>query len=342
MITNPTVFVLGAGASFDFGLPLGPQLVTDIIALCRTRDDFLLNLLSPTGMQHKDLPDLADTLERSGRPTIDEFLRLNPRFRNVGTRAIAIQLLQCEEETKLTRNAGEDNHYQHIINLMASRTRNAQEFINRNEVTFITFNYDRSFEQYLYTSVLQSYEELDSESSRKITGLAPVLHVHGALGDLPCRARIVPPTDTPLVIPYGNIRNRDPELMNHETIGRIATNLRMIYDDGVDTSPTLTKAKKAICDAKQVVFLGFGYDRDNLIRLIPNLFTDPKDRYMDDIQAGRKYFGSAKYLGKQKEGELTEFFDKSGGAQDSGLGQIYLHDGDCLSSLQELQLRFET
>lgn len=343
MITNPTVFVLGAGASKHYDFPLGRELVTDIIKLCGTTNPLHIEMLSPPGEAAKQLRlAFSESLSRSGSLSIDEFLRRNEIFREVGTRAIAILLLENENEQKLQRKDEAASLYEHIVHLMTEGTENQLELVNRNRVTFITFNYDRSFEQYLNTSILHAYEGLEQQRVEKTTEHIPVLHVHGALGNLPHRAAIVPRSDHVDPIPYGGIAalRRGNREATYKKIGQIASNLRLIYDDRVDTTGVLKQSRSAMQSAEQVVFLGLSYGRDNLKRLIPNLFTDPDARYGEDREAGRAYFGSAMELGQQKIGETEDVFGEYRDSQVHGPGKIELYDGDCLETLRELPLRF--
>ena len=97
MIKIPTVLVLGAGASTDYGYPTGPEL----------RDRILKGLDHPGSTMHQQLESVGYDEDRArtfrlafGRhqlPTIDQFLGEHPEFGPIGTVAIACALFPDEE-----------------------------------------------------------------------------------------------------------------------------------------------------------------------------------------------------------------------------------------------------
>jgi hypothetical protein len=99
MVTKPTVFVLGAGASEPYGFPLGIELV-DLIA---TR---ILSGLAPVEVRQfqalgHDLAPLKEfaTALKAARPySIDAFLETRGTFRDIGEATIAQWLLQAESD----------------------------------------------------------------------------------------------------------------------------------------------------------------------------------------------------------------------------------------------------
>jgi len=50
-----------------------------------------------------------------------------------------------------------------------------------NRVSFVTFNYDRSVEQFLFTSLKNTFGRPDGNTSQVLQKV-PIVHLHGRLG----------------------------------------------------------------------------------------------------------------------------------------------------------------
>ena len=78
---DPTVFVLGAGASNLYGLPLGIQLKQDILELPDSRvQPFLGDLQDAAAL----IPGFKAALAQGDYGTIDHFLEKKKRYRDLG------------------------------------------------------------------------------------------------------------------------------------------------------------------------------------------------------------------------------------------------------------------
>src|SRR5229473_2611714 len=89
MITTPTVFILGAGASMPYGFPSGAEMVRDI---CNAPE----SELDSFGVSQTDYHEFATELRNSDQPSVDAFLELRRKFERVGKTAIAYHLVRCE------------------------------------------------------------------------------------------------------------------------------------------------------------------------------------------------------------------------------------------------------
>lgn len=121
MFNTPTVFVLGAGASWHYGYPTGEELVRRTVATARElaglfREWYMERV--PLGLafvQRRDerrsgtgrdfLPqaeeealELASRLETANPTLIDYFLKQNKDLQDIGRFAIALVLFECEWE----------------------------------------------------------------------------------------------------------------------------------------------------------------------------------------------------------------------------------------------------
>jgi hypothetical protein len=98
----------------------------------------------------------------------------------IGKIAIADRLIRCENEGTFD-TAGED-WYTYLIARMTDGT--PFEEFGSNQVSFVTFNYDRSLEHYLATTLRFRSGKPIQEVAEALKRI-PVIHVHGNLGALP-------------------------------------------------------------------------------------------------------------------------------------------------------------
>jgi hypothetical protein len=127
MFVEPTVFLLGAGASWHYGYPTGEELVKKIIqkAVClqpylefsaRAANQIRPNLVVDAAAPNASIQDqwtsilqscvgLRASLEQVNPLVIDYFLGWNPKFRSIGRLLIAWVILECEHiQTKSGTN----------------------------------------------------------------------------------------------------------------------------------------------------------------------------------------------------------------------------------------------
>jgi hypothetical protein len=117
-----TVFILGAGASWHYGYPLGESLVERVIEAARdlaafyktfsSRVEFrTAHVKSKVGAPHvqsaaaaRDCEELAQRLAELNPPVIDHFLgHSSERIQEIGRLLIALVVLQCEFALKARR-----------------------------------------------------------------------------------------------------------------------------------------------------------------------------------------------------------------------------------------------
>jgi hypothetical protein len=101
MITRPTVFVLGAGASVDFDFPVGKALLSQVVASLRSSSTIREHVLA-TGFSPKDAEDFTNALRFSAEVSIDAFLEKRPAFMNIGKAAMAAELIILERDELAT------------------------------------------------------------------------------------------------------------------------------------------------------------------------------------------------------------------------------------------------
>ncbi len=258
MITRPTVLVLGAGASHELGLPLGPELliqVTNNIAphLQGTMKYPFLKILEGAGCSPQHLKRFHQALSGTSLRAIDQLLAKRTSFNGVGRAAIAATLLELEERTTLltrpTRRRWCDLLFDHMTE--------GREDFEDNELSVITFNYDRTFEHFMFESLRNLYPGGAAGARRRLATIQ-IVHLHGRLGGYP-------PLTKGRGVPFG-------ATLSKEVITRARKGIKIVPDEDDNDGPMrddkdFDQAYELLQETEQVIFLGFGFDAKNVRRL---------------------------------------------------------------------------
>jgi len=261
--------ILGAGASWDYGFPVGAELRDQI---CRE----IYSGVCPYLVTKWKLPLLksfARTLLES-RISVDAFLEEHPDYLAMGKFVIASNLLPLEKERLLydawlyPEKAGlkDKNHWYDIL---FERLIDGVDFDNfkDNKLSVITFNYDRSFEHFLFNSFRSSRKKAMENEPDCIAQVSTIeiVHVYGSLGRLPWQP------DSGLLkgipeVKYTALRNGGDLPTKIATIDLAANSIDLVRDDSGDT-PAFARSKELLQQAQRIYILGFGFNRTNLERL---------------------------------------------------------------------------
>jgi hypothetical protein len=201
--------------------------------------------LLTAGFAEREMQAFQHDLSRSGKQSVDAFLEHRAEFLNVGKAAIASALLPFErEECFFTEN--EQNWYEYFFNKLNARF---EEF-DQNTVSVLTFNYDRSLEHYLFTTLKNAYGKSAEQCAAKLRSL-PIIHLHGQLGDLPYMASNG--------VEFG-------AEVSSANLQKCVNGIRVVHEH-IGTEPQFAQAHCHLRRAERICFLGFGYDETNLARL---------------------------------------------------------------------------
>jgi hypothetical protein len=234
------VLVLGAGSSFGLGYPTGEGLRKKIFDLSSENHQ---PIRESAGLDIPELADFTKEFQRSQILSVDSFLARRPEYGEVGKRAIATVLLDCEDENKFWNGDNSDNWMQIVHNSLLDKDLSNHSF---RELSVITFNYDRSFEHYMLGALVASYGVSIQEAEEKVKELE-LVHVYGSLGKV-----------FPSEIGYHQYLPRVfPERVRHA-----ADEIRVIPESR-NSDPTLVKAREILSKATHIMFLGYGFDREN-------------------------------------------------------------------------------
>lgn len=215
MFKKPTVYILGAGASWHYGYPTGEGLVDKIInttrlfkTLCDVRmqsaavlqsvpryvEEIPSQLNGVSGTRDrfahaiKECDQLLDRLETVRPLVIDYFLGWNPPLQRLGKMMIAASLIKCEVDSSGSHKninrprdgkKHNDDWIRFLVHQIAMGCKNSKDLF-QNDVYFITFNYDRSLEVQLF-SALNAIEMFDHADIIKFMNDQRVVHVYGTI-----------------------------------------------------------------------------------------------------------------------------------------------------------------
>ncbi len=256
MINAPTLLVLGAGASIPFGFPSGLELLSLICQKLGSTSGRELFLRLGFGV--KELDKFRDALLFSGKTSVDGFLEYRIEFIEIGKIAIAAELIPRESEVRLFHR---DHKYRNwYVYLFEKMSCSFDEF-HSNKLSVITYNYDRSLEHFLLTSVMNSFAQTWEESTEKLKRIA-IVHLHGRLGFLPWQK------DTG--------RRYVGQFSDSDLYGA-ANNIKIISEQkDIVNDDDFQQAHKLLEEAEVVYFLGFGYNEINVERLRIDSYPEGK------------------------------------------------------------------
>jgi hypothetical protein len=281
MVKLKTVLVLGAGASWDFSFPTGGELVTQILDQLGNSEnkEFKLFIEACQGEDDRKAWGFHDALQKAKPLSIDAWLEHNPAYIGIGKVAIAIALLQCEQRAHL-RSQAKGDWYQ----LLFDRLNTPFEDFQKNEVSIVSFNYDRSFEQRLFETSRYTHSERGEKECKEELNQLSIVHVYGCLGRLDWQ---VENPETPLKqLKYG-------AALRSGWVITAAENIKIMPETSMKLPEGFQEARRLIADAKALYFLGFGYDKTSMERLGIEACRTPS-----------KVMGTAYGLGYQRRREI--------------------------------------
>jgi hypothetical protein len=275
MFKRHTLFVVGAGASVEVGLPLGKRLASIIMGKMDIRfegfnqqigtgdTDLFVQLTRQLQTDVREFQEAA-WLIRDGiglAQSIDDFLdlhRTNEYVNLYGKAAIIKTILEFERRSSLYFGGVAKNEVfnpDKVTNTwlvkflyMLGRDVPREDLIRIFErVSFIVFNYDRCIEHFLLHALQKLYAIQENEASDILKQLR-IVHPYGKVADY---------------APFGTGRTDFRSLA-----GGIKT-----YTEQMDDSAMVDRLQNEIDRAQQIVFLGFAYHDQNMALIRPSDLT---------------------------------------------------------------------
>lgn len=284
-------FVVGAGASSEYGLPVGATLKTNIVAALRQRapggnvdDQNLYYAMS----RFADIdPDAAGNIQPYVNaidhinhslvlsPSIDNFINSHQgdrRVEVVGKLGIAKCILDAERKSSLCHrrdsnrdpfaarikprlnfNAFADTWMVSFFMLLNQDCSFANLKAKLAKVALIVFNYDRCVEQFLHEAIKSFYRVSDGEASEALKEL-DIYHPYGLIGPLPWQSSTH--------IPFGSEANS-------QELVQAVDNIKTFSESNAVNDAETRAIRKLVADSKSLVLLGFGFIPLNMELLQP-------------------------------------------------------------------------
>lgn len=264
MITLPTTFVIGAGASQPYGWPLGAALMQSARDVHPQSAEHMLAVRAVRAMDRERQMSTAEAsaivtrvvadIRQHPARSIDAYLETRQRDEQamrVGRLLLAILLGESRAGRPNDPPINGDDWLGYVFDQMLEGAPTAQAFAEGNaNVRFVTFNFDSVIEQRLSADVRRAYPGDDIEPDSYL--LSPVIHVHGRLPDLPAS-----------LLTFNDVHGF-PADWSDWPIGA-AQRINVILDD-IDEG-VLQAARQAVQGSIIVCFLGFHYAKTNLTRI---------------------------------------------------------------------------
>jgi hypothetical protein len=304
MFKRKTLFVLGAGASFEANLPLGVRLAKIIRDKMDIRFDQerrigggdydLFSQIIYRNPNERERYFLACQRIKAGlgfAQSIDDFLdqrRTDQDINHYGKAAIVRTILQSEmgsnlypqQETEgLDPDRFANSWFAKFIYMLGKGVPREDVDLIFQNVSFINFNYDRCLEHFLRDALKKLYSLRQQDAERVVSTLR-VRRPYGSIGPLE-------------EVPFGASR---------ADYDQLAKNI-ITYTEAT-TENAVADLKLEFTVAECVVFLGFAYHSQNMNLLKPPGRIRPKP-----------IFGTAKGLSDSDvnivHNQLFRFFDSS-------------------------------
>lgn len=262
--------ILGAGASFDFGFPTGIELCEEIYKGWLNPNDKYIKFYKhhlKDGEKNeseieKSISDLAYQFYYSGALSVDDFLsRLNNKVDIDFGKMTITDLILKKENDSVSNQGGKQlfqwrNNWLRKIFAKEFRFETVEELIKKIEespVRFITFNYDRSLEYYLFTAIKNYYG--DGQKAKEIYKTIEIHHIYGKLG--PLEGEVNDDTEH---FNYGESYGRGSD---ENKIYKCSSNIKVINENKNGAKQIIEKCYQWIKQSDKVYILGFGFLNSN-------------------------------------------------------------------------------
>ncbi|MCW5685896.1 MAG: hypothetical protein KIT85_15950 [Pseudolabrys sp.] len=279
MFRTKTLFIVGAGASCELGLPSGQQLKNIIADNINIRfedgwrqssgshsicDALREHAKYPDGRAGDINPFLAAAWKiRDAMPhaiSIDNFIEAHQNDKRVelsGKLGIVDSILSAERasnlylrdfESKIPSAVFEKTWYGPFFQLLTENVKREEISQIFENITFVVFNYDRCLEHFL-VNALQTYYALPDIEAQALVSRLILYHPYGAVGKLPWQ-------DRSSGVPFG-------AKIDGRHLLRLANQIRT-FTERIEEENILEEIRSLVQVAETVVFLGFAFHPMNM------------------------------------------------------------------------------
>ncbi len=300
MFTKKTVFVVGAGGSFEVGLPVGSTLKTRIAEKLDvknsghfTGDDAIVRSMAAkakeTGTYGSSMNRLVEAAQaiRGAMPlaiSIDNYLNTHSHDEDIvmmGKFGITACILDAEANSTL--RSYDAAYHMDFVDIPDSWHNTFCKMLTENarvgdldwifdNVAIITFNYDRCIEHYLLAWLIK-YMRIPYGEAAEICKRLPIFHPYGQVGLLPWQ------TTNGSGVRFG-------EPPTEDNIRQISSQIRT-FTERVEDTGMLANMRGYLSRAEQVIFMGFSFGKMNM-----ELMTTDQDGPRKDVLGTVLYMSS--------------------------------------------------
>lgn len=288
-LTPKTVFIIGAGASKEVGLPIGSELKKLIATALHIQvqhggyqlirgDQHIYEALRLKAAQNPTQRDLLRSLQsacwkiRDAMPqasSIDSFMDVHSYDKHIelcGKLAIVRTVLEAEAKSilfvdplqtkqRINFESIESTWFNSFFQRLIESCKPSDLAERLSSVVLIIFNYDRCIEHFLYHALQNFYPSLNAEAVALLLRSIEIYHPYGTVGSLPWLRQNG-------TIEYGATPNTEQLL---KLISQIKT-----FTEGTDeSSSAVTAIRSNMKTSHRLVFLGFAFHLLNLDLLRP-------------------------------------------------------------------------
>lgn len=280
MFREDITFVIGAGASYEFGLPIGSELAGKIKKSSQfspgdfrrkavVGDEFFAQTVHRLWSSPQDRLPVYDGLDAIHKGihtavSIDAFIHRNsedPLIPQLGKMLIALEIAKAERASLMHESQRErvlpDKRIHPDYTWVGQFVRILFDGVTKAKdvgkgVRIVCFNYDRCIEYYLRNAIVAAFR-VPLADAHKIVQDMNIIHPYGWLGELGKDGQDFGDGR----IPFG------PELDSSYKLEVIAENIRT-YTEGFEKAGEVSAIQDAIAYCNVLVFLGFGFNNQNL------------------------------------------------------------------------------
>jgi hypothetical protein len=326
------VFIVGAGASCEVGLPSGEGLTKSIASML----NFHFKSGNPKPTDGSSL--IAEALRFAGdfnaylfaarrvaqamalAASIDSYIHAHEGDKNIelcGKVAVVASILQAERESRLYADLkqGPDvlaplsvvrgSWFTWCWQLLCEDCTSVQKLGERLEtVKFIIFNYDRCVEHFMINAA-QQYYSIDRAKAAAVISRIEFFHPYGTVARLPWQS------GTGDAFAYGAFED-----LNGQGLLKLRQNIKTFNESTDDKDTEIQTLRKTLNEAERLVFLGFAYHRQNMQLLWPT-------RNPASGLGSRRFYGTALGISKYDVQIIMDEIEQwSGIPYVNGFGEI--------------------